>query len=204
MAIPARTTRAAATMRISMRLNPLSSPTVGALLRHRCKPVLLSLLQDLTPWDIFLELVNNLSGILGLQVIRIYGRLHTCLGQLRLEGLRGQMSAQVCESLEPIGEGGPDHDCPEVRDIPYRLPDRLRRARISQVKQGPEIALDEIANADHRMGQANRGDPEMAEGGRPPLGERAKIEDGHLFIRELGEVGPQVVIQERVLQGAER
>src|SRR3990172_5942003 len=179
MAIPARTASANSTMRISMMLIPLSSPTIGAPLRHRCKPVLLSLLQDLTPWDIFLELVNNLSGILGLQVIRVHGRLHACLGQLRLEGLRGQMSAHVCESLEPIGEGGPDHDCPEVRDVLRRLPDCLRRARISQVKQGSEIALDEIANTDHRMGQANRGDPEMAEGSRPPLGEGAKIEDGH-------------------------
>src|SRR3989304_1114811 len=154
--IPTRTTRATPTMKSSMRLNPLSSPTIGALLRHRCKPILLSLLQNLTPWDIFLKLVNDLSGILGLQVIRIHGRLHARLGQFRLEGLRGQMSAHVCAALGPVGEGGPDHDCPEVRDVLRRLPDCLRRARISQVKQGSEIALDEIANTDHRMGQANR------------------------------------------------
>src|SRR3989337_4309155 len=128
MAIPTRTTRATPTMKSSMRLNPLSSPTIGALLRHRCKPILLSLLQDLTPWDIFLKLVNDLSGILGLQVIRIHGRLHARLGQFRLEGLRGQMSAHVCESLQPIGESCPDHDCPAVRDGLRRPPDRLPRA----------------------------------------------------------------------------
>src|SRR3989304_2652202 len=99
-------------MKSSMRLAPLLSPPIGALLRHRRKPVLLSLLEDLTPWDIFLKLVNDLSGILGLQVIRIHRRLHARLGQFRLEGLRGQMSAHVCESLEPIGEGGPPQCTP--------------------------------------------------------------------------------------------